>query len=91
MKKLSNIFRPYLVVGLLVIVLTFGIWIYIGAQSPPITEPFNRDEEIIRLYQEVTDQKKRSLQGPLTRTETATWFVEFTRLQIELLNSIDPR
>lgn len=91
MKRLGNIFTPYVVVGLLVIGLTFGIWIYIGAQSLPITEPFNRDEEVRRLYKEVTDQKQRSLRGPITRAETSSRFVEFTRLQIELLNSMDPR
>ena len=90
MKRLGNIFRPYVVVGLLVIVLTFGIWIYIGAQSLDVSEPFNRDEEVMRLYKEVTRQKVSSLAGPITSTERATRFVEFTRLQIELLNSMDP-
>ena len=89
MKKLGNIFKPYVVVGLLVILLTFGIWIYIGAQSLDISEPFNRDEEIMRLYIQVTREKERSLSGTLTSTERATQFVEFTRLQIELLNSMD--
>ena len=88
---MSNIFRPYIVVGLLMVVLTFGIRIYIGAQSSPTPETFNRDEEVMRLYQEVTDQKQRSLRGPITRQETAARFVEFTRLQIELLNSMGPR
>ena len=77
--------------GLLVIVLTFGIRIYIGAQSSPTPETFNRDEEAIRLYKEVTDQKQRALRGPITRSEQSTRFVEFTHLQIELLNSMDPR
>ena len=90
-KKLGNIFRPYVVVGLLVIVLTIGIRIYVGAQSSPTPETFNRDEEIVRLYKEVTDQKQRVLRGPITRAETSSRFVEFTRLQIELLNSMDPR
>ena len=91
MKGIGNIFRSYVVVGLLVIVLTFGIWVYIGAQSLDITESFNRDEEVMRLYKEVTDQKQRVLRGPITRSETSSRFVEFTRLQIELLNSMDPQ
>ncbi len=89
MKRLGNIFRPYVVVGLLVIVLTFGIWIYIGAQSLSITEPFDRDEEVMRLYKEVTDQKQRAVNT--ASPQCYTRFVEFTRLQIELLNSMDPR
>ena len=91
MKRLGNIFRPYVVVGLLVILLTFGVWIYIAAQSSPTLETFNRDEEVMRLYKEVTDQKQRLLKGPITRAEESARFVEFTRLQIELLNSMDPR
>ena len=91
MKRLGNIFRPYIVVGLLVIVLTIGIHIYISAQSSPTPETFNRDEEIMRLYKEVTDQKQRSLARTITDAERATQFVEFTRLQIELLNSMDLR
>ena len=89
MKKLGNIFRPYVVVGLLVIVLTFGIWVYIGAQSLDITEPFDRDEEVMRLYKEVTRQKEHAINTP--GPQRYTRFVEFTRLQIELLNSMDPR
>ena len=89
MKKLGNIFRPYVVVGLLVIVLTFGIWVYIGAQSLDITEPFNRDEEVMRLYKEVTSQKQRAVNT--ASPQRYTRFVEFTRLQIELLNSMDPQ
>lgn len=89
MKRLGNIFRPYVVVGLLAIVLTFGIWIYIGAQSLDIVEPFNRDEEVMRLYIEVTREKERAINT--TSGERYTRFVEFTRLQIELLNSMDPR
>lgn len=88
MKKLSNIFKPYVVVGLLVIVLTIGIHIYISAQSSPPPETFNRDKEIMRLYKEVTDQKQRALRGPITSPEQNVRFVEFTRLQIELLNSM---
>lgn len=88
MKRLGNIFRPYVVVGLLVIVFTFGIWIYIGAQSLDISEPFNRDEEVMRLYKEVTREKERAI-NTRTDTERATRFVDFTRLQIELLNSMD--
>ena len=89
MKRLSTIFRPYVIIGLLVVVLTFGIWIYIGAQSLDITEPFNRDEEVMRLYKEVTRQKERAINT--TSSQRYTWFFEFTRLQIELLNSMDPR
>ena len=89
MKKLGNIFRPYVVVGLLMIVLTFGIWVYIGAQSLDITEPFDRDEEVMRLYKEVTRQKERAINTPIPQRYTR--FVEFTRLQIELLNSMDSR
>ena len=92
MKKLGNIFRPYVVVGLLMIVLTFGIWVYIGAQSLDITEPFNRDEEVMRLYKEVTRQKQRAINiGNTAGQQYYTRFVEFTRLQIELLNSMDPQ
>ena len=90
MKRLGNIFRPYVVVGLLVILLTFGVWIYIGAQSLDIVEPFNRGEEVMRLYIEVTRQKEHEIKfwgGP----EGFTRFVELTRLQIELLNSMDPQ
>lgn len=89
MKKLGNIFRPYVVVVLLVIVLTFGIWIYIGAQSLDITEPFDRDEEVMRLYKEVTRQKERAINT--SSPQRYTRFIEFTRLQIELLNSMDSR
>ena len=89
MKRIGNIFRPYIVVGLLVIVLTFGIWVYIGAQSLEITEPFNRDEEVMRLYKEVTRQKERAINT--LNPQRYTRFVEFTHLQIELLNSMDPR
>ena len=84
MKKLGNIFRPSVVVGLLVIVLIIGIHIYLWAQSLEslgISDPFNRDEEIMRLYKEVTRQKEQSMGA----------FVEFTRLQIELLNIMDPQ
>ena len=88
-KKLGNIFRPYVVVGVLVIVLTFGIWIYIGAQSLDISEPFNRDAELMRLYIQVTREKERSFTA--TSAERTTRYVELTRLQIELLNSMDPR
>ena len=89
MKRPGNIFRPYVVVGLLVILLTFGIWIYIGAQSLDISEPFNRDEEVMRLYKQVTREKERAINT--TSAERYTRFIEFTRLQIELLNSMDPR
>ena len=89
MKRLGNIFRPYVAVGVLVILLTFGIWIYIGAQSLDIVEPFNRDEEIMRLYIEVTREKERAINT--SSSERFTRFVEFTRLQIELLNSMDSR
>ena len=89
MKRIGNIFRPYIVVGLLMIVLTFGIWVYIGAQSLDITEPFNRDEEVMRLYKEVTRQKEQAINAPVPQRHTR--FVELTRLQIELLNSMDPR
>ena len=88
MKRLGNIFRPYVVVGVLVILLTFGVWIYIGAQSLDIVEPFNRDEEVMRLYIEVTREKERAINT--SSPERFTRFVEFTRLQIELLNSMDP-
>ncbi len=88
MKKLGNIFRPYVVVGLLMIMLTFGIWVYIGAQSLDITEPFDRDEEVMRLYKEVTRQKERAI-NTTAIPQRYTRFVEFTRLQIELLNSMD--
>lgn len=71
------------------IVLTFGIWVYIGAQSLDITEPFDRDEEVMRLYKEVTRQKERAINTPIPQRYTR--FVEFTRLQIELLNSMDSR
>ena len=92
MKRIGNIFRPYVVIGLLMIVFTFGIWVYIGAQSLDITEPFNRDDEVMRLYKEVTHQKQRAINIGNTRGEQYyTRFVEFTRLQIELLNSMDPR
>lgn len=92
MKKLGNIFRPYVVVGVLVILLTFGIWIYIGAQSLDIVDPFNRDEEVMRLYIEVTREKERAINTSNTlSSERFTRFVEFTRLQIELLNSMDPQ
>ncbi len=86
MKRLGNIFRPYIVVGLLMIVLTFGIWVYIGAQSLDITEPFDRDEEVMRLYKEVTRQKEQAINTSIPQRYTR--FVEFTRLQIELLNSM---
>jgi len=88
-KRFGDILKPYVVVGLLVIVLIFGIRIYTGAQSSPTPEAFNRDEEIMRLYREVTAQKQRSLRGPITSSEESSRFVEFTRLQIELLNSMD--
>ena len=86
MKRLGNIFRPYIVVGLFMIVLTFGIWVYIGAQSLDITEPFDRDEEVMRLYKEVTRQKEQAINTSIPQRYTR--FVEFTRLQIELLNSM---
>ena len=89
MKKLGNVLKPYVIVGLFVIVLTFGIWIYIGAQTLDIVEPFNRDEEIMRLYKKVTREKERAINT--ASAERYTRFVEFTRLQIELLNSMDSR
>ena len=89
MKRIGNIFRPYIVVGLLMLLLTFGIWVYIGAQSLDITEPFNRDEEVMRLYKKVTREKERAINT--SSAQRYTRFVEFTRLQIELLNSMDPR
>ena len=89
MKRLGNILKPYVVVGSLVIVLTFGIWIYIGAQTLDISEPFNRDAEIMRLYRQVTREKERAINT--TSAERTTRYVEFTRLQIELLNTMDSR